>query len=274
MGERLNKEILKADREVKLEVMQTMDERNRMDSSKSAAMKSGIKDVVRCLACIFLFVILNVSSSLAGFLCKLFQSDYLSQAKMVLDDPVEIEKCVEYGLQNSVPIASTLMFLYTGFVAFLRRKKEWRCDLLGLWKKFTWREVAKYVLLGVVINLVVSYGLNFLPDSWVEMHDQSTAYLQSCNPWLLLFTAGILAPICEEYFFRGICVLESNFFVPTAITSSLLFALCHGGLIQMFYAFIFGIWFSWENRKKGSIIPSVIIHIAVNVSTILTTTFF
>lgn len=227
------------------------------------------KTVFRCIGWCLLFVALNLLSSVAGFLTELLNSDFLAQAKTVLDDPVEVEKCVDYGLQHSIPIASAILFFLTGLIVFIRRKKEWKQDLLGIKTKISVKEIVKYLVLAVTINAIISFGINFLPETWVASHAESTSYLVSCNFWALLFSAGILSPICEEYFFRGLCVLESSFFYPALITSSILFAITHGSLIQIFYAFIFGIWFSMEDRKKNSILPSIILHIAINSSTII-----
>ena len=228
-----------------------------------------LKSIGRCIVWTLVFVLFNVFGSILGFIRELMDPTFFSQAKSVLDNPVELEKCVDYGLQHSVPIASVMMFLFTGAIMIIRREKEWEQNALGIKTKLNAKEITKYIIMAVTLNIILSFGINLLPDSWVASHAESTSYLASCNFWALLFTSGVLSPICEEYFFRGLCVLEAPSFCTALITSSLLFSLSHWNWIQIFYAFVFGVWFSLEDKKKNSILPSIIIHIAINSSTII-----
>lgn len=82
-----------------------------------------------------------------------------------------------------------------------------------------------------------------------------------------LFVAGLLAPFCEEFVFRGIIAKglgEFGSIFGAATVSGLFFGLLHMNLNQFCYAFVLGIIFAVVNRISGSIWTSIIIHAVVN----------
>ena len=99
-------------------------------------------------------------------------------------------------------------------------------------------------------------------------------YLLKVNPepnkflFTYLISTGILGPILEEYIFRGYLYnkLKSfNKIKTSIILTSLVFALFHVNLIQILYAFIFGIILNIIYEKYQSLKLTIIIHISANV---------
>ena len=83
-----------------------------------------------------------------------------------------------------------------------------------------------------------------------------------------VFTSIILAPIAEELFFRGI-VLKQLSKVSLRfgiIASAVLFGLMHGNIFQFVMATTVGIAFAYADAKADSLIPSIIGHMAVNLT--------
>ena len=83
-----------------------------------------------------------------------------------------------------------------------------------------------------------------------------------------VFTSIILAPIAEELFFRGI-VLKQLSKVSLRfgiIMSAILFGLMHGNIFQFVMATTVGIAFAYADAKADSLIPSLIGHMAVNLT--------
>jgi membrane protease YdiL (CAAX protease family) len=81
------------------------------------------------------------------------------------------------------------------------------------------------------------------------------------------FATIILAPIAEEMFFRGI-VLRNIAKVSQRYAiffSALIFGLMHGNPYQMILGFLIGIVLGYVTVKTGSIIPSIICHMANNI---------
>ncbi|MFM7851424.1 MAG: lysostaphin resistance A-like protein, partial [Flammeovirgaceae bacterium] len=87
------------------------------------------------------------------------------------------------------------------------------------------------------------------------------------NPIPNLILVVILAPLLEEFLFRGI-VLDGflkNYQPSHAIVSSaLLFAVIHGNLAQGLGAFFIGLVIGWIYWKTQSIIPGLVIHFVNN----------
>lgn len=84
----------------------------------------------------------------------------------------------------------------------------------------------------------------------------------------LLFTAGVVGPICEEILFRGI--VQDSFSkawksqTAIIIGQAFLFGIVHLQFWQALYAFPVGILFGCIRLWSKSIVPSIVIHIFAN----------
>lgn len=79
--------------------------------------------------------------------------------------------------------------------------------------------------------------------------------------------AVIAAPILEELIFRGIILdglLKNYSLLKSILISSLLFGLVHLNPWQFITGFILGIFSGWVYYKTRSLLPSIIMHAAVN----------
>ncbi len=84
--------------------------------------------------------------------------------------------------------------------------------------------------------------------------------------WATVAFTVILAPVLEEIFFRGmVCkkllITGEGYAV---VLSSAFFALCHGNLYQLFYAFTIGCFFGFIYVKTGKLLYTVLMHMTVN----------
>ncbi len=86
------------------------------------------------------------------------------------------------------------------------------------------------------------------------------------NPWVTILFSVILAPFFEEFVFRGIILnrLKPYGEAISIFFSSLLFAMFHGNLYQMFYAFAVGCAFAYVALRTGRIGYTVGLHMFVN----------
>lgn len=83
----------------------------------------------------------------------------------------------------------------------------------------------------------------------------------------LMAGAVLVAPFCEELFFRGFLfagLLERMRFWPAALLSAFLFGLAHGDVGSFAVLFVFGIVLAVVRWRVGSFWPGVIIHAANN----------
>ena len=95
--------------------------------------------------------------------------------------------------------------------------------------------------------------------------------------FIYFLTVVIGAPIFEEILFRGIFLTHHMKYGcwHAIIVSGILFGLIHQNHQQMFFAAALGIIFGYIDVKAGSIIPSVIAHVTVNLySFIMTLTLY
>jgi hypothetical protein len=83
----------------------------------------------------------------------------------------------------------------------------------------------------------------------------------------ILLTGGILAPLAEEVFFRGVLFRYFGWlwgFWPAALASSFFFGLLHRDIAIGGAAFLMGILLAWIYAQSRSLWPAIIIHIMNN----------
>jgi uncharacterized protein len=88
----------------------------------------------------------------------------------------------------------------------------------------------------------------------------------------MLVSVGILAPIAEEIYFRGVIFrwLRGGWkFWPSALISSVIFGLLHGEISVAIAAFVLGLILAYAYEKSNSLWGSIAIHIANNSINIL-----
>ena len=87
---------------------------------------------------------------------------------------------------------------------------------------------------------------------------------------LSLIYIVVISPFCEEFIFRGVCLRSfgrmGNYFAIFA--SSLLFSFMHGNLINILPSFCLGIFLAVVTMRFNSILPPLLIHIAINLQTV------
>ena len=83
---------------------------------------------------------------------------------------------------------------------------------------------------------------------------------------LYFFQICILAPLCEEFIFRGVILHNLKQFgnAFAVVISAILFSMVHGDLLQMPLALLVGLVFGVMIIKSGSIWLTVVMHATVN----------
>lgn len=129
-----------------------------------------------------------------------------------------------------------------------------------------------FVLLsGVSLQLLISMGLNiiypFLPKSMTENYSALMEGLLGGNLLLSLAVTVVLAPVAEEFIFRGVIMQKAKKFLPfygANLLQAVLFAIYHGNMIQGLYAFGIGLMFGWIAGQFHSVWAAVLLHACVN----------
>jgi membrane protease YdiL (CAAX protease family) len=141
------------------------------------------------------------------------------------------------------------------------------------------------VLLGAAGTLVLSFVASQFGPELQGMEDIQRVIRQpdALVPSILIL--GVLAPLVEELFFRGLVYgwLDGRWGWRSAfIMSSLLFAAAHfqwqaAGWYRLAYVLAvlpLGLLFGWLRRRTGSLLPSFAAHVANNSFAVVTAAYF
>ena len=136
-------------------------------------------------------------------------------------------------------------------------------------KKVAPSKAVSLIMLGLGVSVLSVFAANVL-ESYSEAlfgaEFKSAAVEYGDGPWsfvIMLLCVGILPALLEEFAIRGVVMgaLRKHLSDGAAIAiSSALFALLHGNLRQIPFAFGMGLMLGYAVVYSGSLIPSVIIH--------------
>lgn len=86
------------------------------------------------------------------------------------------------------------------------------------------------------------------------------------SAWFLLFTLTVIAPVFEEFIFRGVLMdaLKPYGNGFAIFVTGILFGIYHGNFNQLFYTATIGIALGYIANVTGSVFPTTIIHAMFN----------
>lgn len=195
--------------------------------------------------------------------------------------PVTIAAGIQSAAQGGAMDAEEITaLLYDNAVAFtLIANMLTLCVILGFYfvrrKKFSqtlWlRPVpAPTLLVGASLApglyVLVRLALGLLPREWVSSYDQASSGLGSGGA-VGAVAIVIVAPVVEEVVFRGLIMTRLGQIMPgwlAAVLSAAVFGACHGHPVWFCYTFLLGLLFALMDLHAGSILPSILGHIAFN----------
>lgn len=132
-------------------------------------------------------------------------------------------------------------------------------------------DVLKYVFTALGIQIILLYSMSaltgYLASKDIDITSRSFFAVSGVKAVILnIIYCCIVAPITEELLFRGFAMkalsrVSQRFGI---FMSAFLFGLAHGNLVQFVSAFILGIFMAYVDVKHNSLIPSIIIHFAIN----------
>lgn len=191
-------------------------------------------------------------------------------AQLALEGVIDSDALFD-ALYERTMAAATALTLLSGLLTLaiillfylVRRKK------LGdaLWL----RRVEKPTLLtGVAmapaLYFIVAIVLAMLPDQMMENYTEASANLDDAS-FVAFLSVVIVAPIVEEVVFRGLIMTRLAKVVPSWLAvagSAAIFGICHGEFVWFCYAFLLGFVFGLMDMHAGSILPSILGHMAFN----------
>ena len=238
-------------------------------------MKQLMKQLGKCVCYVLLFWgMQQIVGTIVGFWYG-FREGMRAAVAGTIPDAEELALGVaEYITQNTSWIVGvsgilTLLFLWI-FFKVRKKKLLQECRL----QSFEAGRVVPVVLLGMSSAAVVSILLQILPipEAVMEAYAQSSsAMIGGAVPATILATV-IIAPVTEEVIFRGFILSRLREAMPVWAAvgiSSFLFALLHGNLLWMVYAFVLGCLLSVVALRLKSIGASLVLHVAFNATGVL-----
>jgi len=205
--------------------------------------------------------------------CEVFSLVFLR--KSILDSP------------NGTVVASMLYAVITVVIAFviyyfLNRKPKYNIqgqEIVAKKKYTTLKRVGIIILFGIIVQFSMSALLNFVyvfagDTKLFRDYSELMESLDGSETSLMLVYTFFLAPLSEEYIFRGVIYSYMRKYVPMRIANvvqAALFGIFHMNIIQGVYAFFGGLLFGYIAEHKKSMLELVLFHMIVNISGILLT---
>ncbi|HEX2860658.1 MAG TPA: CPBP family intramembrane glutamic endopeptidase [Lacunisphaera sp.] len=128
-------------------------------------------------------------------------------------------------------------------------------------------------LAGLAITLPVLWLVNQLPlpglaAATAAARAQRLEFLY-LHPGLLAVKALLIYPLLEEFFYRGLVQQMCRRYLPTVAAVAVpnaIFAFTHigSGWINVVFALLVGLFFSWLVIRSNSLLPSMVCHAAIN----------
>lgn len=118
-------------------------------------------------------------------------------------------------------------------------------------------------ILTMIVTVIITSSSD-LNDSFNTATDIQPPDMASA--WYLLFTLAVIAPVFEEFIFRGVLMdaLKPYGNGLAIFVTGILFGLYHGNFNQLFYTAAIGIALGYIANVTKSIVPTTIIHAIFN----------
>lgn len=141
-------------------------------------------------------------------------------------------------------------------------------------QKFSLKFIAPVVLIGLAVQVLLSALVNALPiaENFIESFSKYVGMMTSEINVISILTIGVLVPITEEVIFRGLIFSRLRRGMPVfaaLILQAVFFSILHTGIVWMLQAFIMGLIFGLIAHRFASILPAILVHMAINISGVL-----
>ena len=207
--------------------------------------------------------VLEICKGLVTFLIFYFSS-YLQVIPIAIFN-IDVNNYTTTDLAIVNTFTDLILVLILIILYFKELRKEFK-TFKDNWK-MNMDTAFKYWFLGLMIMCISNIAIGLITSLGTSSNEQAVQGLINSTPYLMLFTAGILAPIAEEITFRkGVSKIFKNKWVY-ATASGLIFGFLHvmGSSNPLEYLYIIpygslGFFFALTYYDTKSIYPSIIMH--------------
>ena len=214
--------------------------------------------LLKALCCLALFLGSQVLVMLPATLLSMF--------RMMMGGGLDMDRLYQQLLEHSMALSlvADMLTLFIVFAFYLIRRRRFsealwlrRTDGPALWAGAS---------LAPALYLSVSLVLLALPEAWLDSYREASAGVTTGGVVGVLAVAAA-APVVEEVIFRGLIMTRLSQAMPgwlAVLLSALVFGACHWDPVWFGYAFPLGLVFGFIDWKAGSILPSILAHMAFN----------
>ncbi|MBR3810954.1 MAG: CPBP family intramembrane metalloprotease [Agathobacter sp.] len=174
---------------------------------------------------------------------------------------------------NFNTIASILFSVFCSALFAIWYYRSCGGDLkINVMKRFHLLEVLGIVLLvpgAQFMSSIVTSIVSTIFPNWLEdyMELMETAGLSGEIPVLMMIYSVLLAPISEEFIFRGVTLRLARRAFPfwiANIIQALLFGIFHMNPLQGCYTFVIGLFLGYICEKGGTLYHAILFHLLFN----------
>lgn len=194
---------------------------------------------------------------------KLSTSEINTKFQEILVTNKYVQELNGYLIENNIYILFILVLLLLPILV-----KKYKKQKIKEKEKIDSKGIIKILLVSIFLAVSLNLLL-FLANSifqFTNRYDSTVTHIST------IITTGLLAPILEEFIFRGIVyngLKKFNSKKSAIVLVTLIFALFHFELSQMIYALIVGLYLTIVYEKTNDIRISIMAHIAINIFTLL-----
>ncbi len=185
----------------------------------------------------------------------------------VLDQQAFMAGAMEYlsAYMPLIIVVSAILSLLVLTLFFRIRKKRLfvEANMTGFAKGC----VPLIVVLAFALQLFITFAMSLLPTEILDAYAQDVNMKFGAGGIITVIAQVLAAPILEEIIFRGLILSRLKKAMPVTVAviiSSLFFALVHGQILWMSYAFLLGIVFCVVAIKTKSILSTILLHFVFN----------
>lgn len=224
------------------------------------------------------FVVVLWWQMLVSIVCMFFYTGYVSITAGIATLTPEQQEELMAGFLTGTSYNICMFLIYIGYqiifglwywLMFVRKKgnKEWKQVLKP-------QRIAGIVGCGLCMQLALSIALSLLLPLFPKVMENYSQIMNTLGSEsvLMVICVCILAPIGEELIFRGLSLKILKKAFPwwfAVLLQAVLFGIYHLNPVQGIYATLLGILLGYTAHRYGSVVPGILLHMAVNSSSYL-----
>lgn len=167
---------------------------------------------------------------------------------------------------------SSILTLVVVIVIFVIRKKSILIETQI--NRFSLQYSFPVILIALSMQMLLTALIAILPipNNLLESFAGNVSTITNKINLITIFSVGLLVPFAEEVIFRGLILSRLKRGMPVyiaVIIQAVIFGVIHTGLVWMIQAFIMGVILALLAIRFNSILPSILAHVAINISALL-----